>query len=279
MKASTVLHTASALLIFAAIAAGPGCSKKNATGESSGSSSGSAPSAASVGADAGSVNAPAAGITPSKTSNARSADLKGAASGAPAAGGVSPTAGAAIPVVNAPVPAPEPPKPECFRASFSHPKLAAHSSDELCSQHQNLLTLKHKDVNSKSLCVRVNGRPVRFDRVKGHPERIIIGPIAGPKAVITANYCIGKAHCPEECKIPKDEFLDAIGGTEEVGQQLGKWLDSDKDTGDVVAAQLDSQLKKELADLEDKGELFSGWNGDSEARECGRKIAISGAKR
>src|SRR5207245_943996 len=112
--------------------------------------------------------------------------------------------------------------------SFHHKTLASHPNEESCSHHKNLIRIKNPGFTSKSLCIRVNNTPVHFSAVKGKKNEFIIGPIAGPNAKITARYCVGKMKCSEDCTIPKDEFMDAIGGGsaqegEKQNVALGQW--------------------------------------------------------
>ncbi|OFZ85311.1 MAG: hypothetical protein A2603_14210 [Bdellovibrionales bacterium RIFOXYD1_FULL_55_31] len=186
-------------------------------------------------------------------------------------------------VAKAPAPVepakPAPPPEECFNIVYQHKATAGHSSDEACSQHQNLIKLNHaiSKINARSLCVRVNGTPVRYQPVKNRPDEIVIGPLAGPQSKIVARYCMSKIRCTEECNIPRDEFMDAIGGSTEDGNQgqLGKW----EAENDSNSAKMHAELKKELADFEEKGSVFRDWISDVQGVACGLKPARAQVKR
>jgi len=156
------------------------------------------------------------------------------------------------------------PEPECFSIAFRHKKLGGHASDEDCSHHKNLLRMKHKNINPAALCIRVNGRPVAFQPVKGAPSDFLISSIAGPQAKIIANYCIGKARCNEECKVPRDEFMEAIGGSDEESPKAGKWGAGEADARDIASAKMDAEIRKEMADIDAASDVFGDWILDAE---------------
>jgi hypothetical protein len=174
--------------------------------------------------------------------------------------------------------APEAPKEipvTCFVESFKHKPTPGHDSEEACSHHKNLLKLSHNDVNMKNVCVRVNDVPVRFERV-GHGNELVIGSIAGPQSVITVKYCTGKTSCAEtkkdDCVVPKDEFLDAIGGGDPDDGAVAKWDNADT-AGDT---KLNSDVKRELADIDEtatdnhgaNASVFKDWISEKPAPAC-----------
>lgn len=69
-------------------------------------------------------------------------------------------------------------------------------------------------VNPTSVCVRVNGVPVAHRTLgsKSAPTGVMIGAVAGPRAEVSVRYCTERETCTDGCKVPKDEFLSAIGG-------------------------------------------------------------------
>jgi hypothetical protein len=175
--------------------------------------------------------------------------------------------------------------PTCFTQTFHHKSVSSHNNEEACSHHRNLIKVAHAGLNPAALCFRVNGTPVKFQSVKGKSDEFLLPPIAGPQAKITARYCVGKSTCAEECKIPKGEFMDAIGGSEDEdsGKQaanLGHW-DSKRETGadTEITQKLDSDIRHELADNGESADgtyVFQGWISDMEVAACdlsGRKVA------
>lgn len=179
------------------------------------------------------------------------------------------------------------PKPvdTCVTVAFRHKALPGHSDEEACSSHKNHIKLPHENIKQDSLCVRVNGTPVHYVSVKGHSDEIVIGAIAGPKAKVTVKYCVGKATCAqvEDCSIPKDEFMEAIGGNEgneSKNARLGQWdpaHPSEKEAD--VLAKLDGDVKRELATNDDlngrsnKGEIFKDWISEDPTPACGIRQA------
>lgn len=173
--------------------------------------------------------------------------------------------------------------PTCFTETFTHKPMSGHSDEESCSHHKNLLKLAHSNVNSAHVCVRVNGAPVKFER-KG--DEILIGSIAGPKAKITVRYCTGKLTCAaiakEDCSVPRDEFMDAMGGggTDDTVQ----WESAGANPKSLEDARLNNEVKKELADIDgvDSSEkdrapaqisVFKEWIREENVPACEKKQA------
>jgi hypothetical protein len=182
-------------------------------------------------------------------------------------------------------PAATPVPDACYTVTYHHKAAPGHTDEEACSHHKNLIQFKHENVNAKNVCVRVNGTPVHFLTVKDHADQVLIGAVAGPKSKITLSYCVGKAKCEvkEDCTVPKDEFMEAIGGTTaDVSKdaRLGQWdpsLPSDKEAD--VLAKLDGDVKRELETNNDlngrsrRGEMFKDWQSDNEGPACGIRQA------
>ncbi|MGZ3688699.1 MAG: hypothetical protein ACXWP5_12445 [Bdellovibrionota bacterium] len=162
-------------------------------------------------------------------------------------------------------------RPTCFTLDYHHLPTAGHIDEESCSQHRNLLKLKHS--RPLAVCVRVNGRPVRFQRVKGRSDELMLEPVAGPQSKISIRYCTEKSGCPaQDCKVPKDEFMSALGGEANDGPaDGGVWDPSEaKET-----ARMNGELRRELAELDsasgtDTGasHLFKGWTLDQVSEGC-----------
>jgi hypothetical protein len=166
----------------------------------------------------------------------------------------------------------------CFVETFKHKATPGHDSDEACSHHKNLVTLSHKVINPKSVCVRVNDIPVKFQTVTG--GELLIGSIAGPKATISVSYCTGKNTCEftkkNDCVVPKDEFLDAIGGSDTDEGAVAQW----ENTGNKEAdAKLNNDVKRELADIDDAAPdqagsgIFKNWMNEKTSPSCGQATA------
>jgi hypothetical protein len=175
----------------------------------------------------------------------------------------------------------------CFTLTFNHKAMATHGSDDECSHHRNLIKLPRTDVHSSSVCIRVNGTPVRHEALTGKAGEFVIGAVAGPKDVVTARFCVGKAKCSEGCPYPKqeaakkDEFLEAISGGSNEDTGLAQWEASDAQKNSEVNQALDGDLKKAVEEQEiasqrtaagnSKLEIFKDWIGGEMAMACGSR--------
>lgn len=160
-------------------------------------------------------------------------------------------------------------QPTCYRAIFTHAPIDSHQDGEACLHHKNQITLSQELVHQPSICVRVNGTPVSHKIMPGKKNSVVIGAVAGPHAEISVQYCTGKVVCNDPCKIPKDEFMSAIGG-EDSDAAGGSW-----ESGDAGPSADEKALQGELKNLnqETKGDseqlsLFKGWNQKSESEFC-----------
>ena len=84
-----------------------------------------------------------------------------------------------------------------------------------------------------------------------------------------------KTTCNEECDVPKDEFLEAIGGVADAGDSLEggkavKWDPEEQSGEDDITASLDPEVKRELANHGDL-KVFNGWMSDGAEVSCGTK--------
>ncbi len=177
---------------------------------------------------------------------------------------VSTGTAAGAPVLAAPAKPLQPPElAGCFVQTFTHEKLATHDDGEECLKHRNLIQLLQEGLHPSkiagaSICVKVNGSPVKYTRVKGHADQILIGPEAGPLAEISVRYCLGKALCPEDCTVKRDDFLAAIGG--ESGADSAGWdVSSDGKNRDAEVEKEMAALAKEMGGSGVEGGVFKGW--------------------
>lgn len=104
----------------------------------------------------------------------------------------------------------EPPKQSCFAFEYRHTDEAKSKDIEEFLDFTNAFPVLHAGVNAKSICVRVNQKPVPFQLVKDKhkKEEIMIGSVVGPESVIRVSYCVGKASCMEACPVAKKRFMD-----------------------------------------------------------------------
>jgi hypothetical protein len=230
-------------------------------------------------------DAAVAGGAGSTTSGKTTGVAKGVAKDAKIVGAPSvPSTGSSATTAIAPAPAQvQVERDECLTITYHHKPSATHPDDESCSHHKNQLKLTPpagKKIANNSICVRVNGTPVHFLTVKGHADELIFGSVAGPKSKVTVRYCTGQAKgCAiEKCEVPKDEFMEAIGGSDGKGQNanLGRWdPDAPAEKAIDVMAKLDGAVKRELETNDElngrspAGELFKDWIGEAQAQACG----------
>ncbi len=166
--------------------------------------------------------------------------------------------------------APLPPVAPCVSVNFS--TQTKKLSDEDFTRHRHVLKLARSDINQKSICVRVNGRPVKHEHYKNKKDQLLIGPVASSKAKIQVRYCVGKNSCNEDCSIPRDDFMDAIGASDDDSLPTAKWH-AGEEASDGLAV-VDDEIKRELAAAEDMS-IFQDWSGDQEVPSCGAKRAAN----
>jgi hypothetical protein len=179
-------------------------------------------------------------------------------------------------------PKPEPPQDGCFTVTYHHKHPGARSGDETCAHHKNLIKVHPNEglkLNPKTVCIRVNGTPVKMSSVKNKPDDFVIGIVVGMDTAVTVRYCTGKFRCNEDCKVPKDEFIESIAGAamdtdESKKLEVAVW-DKD-DGGDKVAnAKLADEMHKGLKDLDEVAKaaaegytLFENWVPEPQSLAC-----------
>lgn len=116
---------------------------------------------------------------------------------------------------------------------------------------KNLLMISDAELNPKTICVKVDGTPVKFDLYQKKANQILIGGVRGPKAEIIVRYCKGKQLCKEDCKIPRDEFMDAITGGDS-GDEAARWDDSKETDSEKRVAHEMNVFKEDMKAIEAK---------------------------
>ncbi len=154
----------------------------------------------------------------------------------------------------------------CFTATYKHqaaPKASlSHRSKEECVQHRNGLKLppqiERTSLNSKSLCVKVDGKPVAYEWADiGGPLKSVIafGPLAGPRSSVQLTFGTYGVRCNEPCVVPRDSFLDALGaGGASGGADEGNAVSDDPE----IRAELGPELITAMGMGHDLA-LFQGW--------------------
>jgi hypothetical protein len=196
---------------------------------------GSAISANGNGAN-GSINGAATGTAGSSSTSAQNS-----------AGGVNGTAGhsGAGEIAKA-TPTPKPDS-NCFTFDYQHKKEARQKDIEDFLDYTNAFALLHKNVNEKSICVKVNQKPVAFKVVHSKStDEVVIGSVVGPESVIHVAYCVNKANCTEACAIKTNRLMDDLmsdAGDDE------EFKDSWGDTDDAHKKDQKKELKSRVKEL------------------------------
>jgi hypothetical protein len=168
--------------------------------------------------------------------------------------------------------APVAPSQGCFKFQYDH-RDAGHKDMATCSAHRNTFkpllsdrfSIEDLKVKNNNICVRVDGVPVKFQRVK---DIIQIGALPGPESKVSVAYCIGKAKCSESCVIPRDQFMEALSGSDDEGRAFAaaKWDDKDNTDKDVTAG-LSAELTGDGQD--DKAvPFFKHWKLIDQKESC-----------
>jgi hypothetical protein len=137
------------------------------------------------------------------------------------------------------------------------------------------IKLDTDSLNKKSVCVRVDGAPVKHKVSKGGD--ILIGAI-GESKDLTVRYCVDGWNCSESCKVADDDFMAAIGG---LGGSLGG--SNSDDTGFAENGNLNgdekkldkeiSGLRKQIAALrKNQGKKTISLKASKETRTCESRL-------
>jgi hypothetical protein len=128
-------------------------------------------------------------------------------------------------------------------------------------------------IHEASICVKIDGTPVKFRAVyqKGKDKTLkalLLDPISNPGAKVVARFCTGKSVCSEDCKVPRDEFLDALGAAGD-DSKSATW-ESGKSDAHVLSS-VDGALKRELEAGSDY-EISDRWKHEAHQPTCIGKI-------
>lgn len=136
---------------------------------------------------------------------------------------MSPTADKPLPLTMGTVVSGEPTVPQskkennCFRFSYQHQQKDQQRDLEDYLNDSNAFPIAHENVNPKSICVKVNDKPVEHQWVKKRNRaEVVIGAVAGPDATIQVSYCVGKASCKESCAVKITNKVDELLNENEV---------------------------------------------------------------
>jgi len=127
----------------------------------------------------------------------------------------------------------EPVKKEnnCFKFSYQHQSKNQNRDIEEFLNDTNAFPIAAANVNQKSVCVKVNDKPVSFKFVKkaGKAE-VVVGSVVGPESTIQVSYCVGSVPCKESCAVKTKNKVDE--------------LLSDSEMGGIENAELETQVKE-----------------------------------
>lgn len=106
----------------------------------------------------------------------------------------------------------------CFKFSYQHESKNQNRDIEDFLNDTNAFPISNVNVNQKSICVRVNNKPVNHKLIKkdGKAE-VVIGSIVGPESTIQVSYCVGKAPCKESCVVTSNNKVDELISDSEMG--------------------------------------------------------------
>lgn len=107
--------------------------------------------------------------------------------------------------------APSKPDSNCFSFEYKHQKEALNKDIEDFLDYSNAFPILHAKVTEKSICVKVNGKPVPFKLSKyKSQEEVVIGSVVGPESLIKVSYCVGTSACKEACAVKSNRFMDDL---------------------------------------------------------------------
>jgi hypothetical protein len=154
---------------------------------------------------------------------------------------------------NAPVAKSEPAK-NCHTFEYRHQESAKSKDIESFLDFSNAFPLAAENVNKKSICVKVNQKPVEFQvlKLKGK-EEIVIGPVVGPESIIRVSYCTGAAQCREACVPQKKRFMDDLLSDAQADDFQDSW-------GKAGADSNSQELKAKTKELQSLARTNSGLN-------------------
>jgi hypothetical protein len=195
---------------------------------------------------------------------------------APTANAGMGTASSALGSTNTAPAAPAPVTEGCEKVVFTTSLKGNHEMNVL---HLNA-DLKKSKIRWESLCVRADGTPVehRFDSKK---MEISVSSLRKSPRELQVSYCFGNTKCEESCIVPRDEFLEALAGTTDLGDEDGGagW-GPEKGPGADMISREEQDLNRELASFGSaigeekkvKG-LNDSWKESSKGATCQNKVA------
>lgn len=156
----------------------------------------------------------------------------------------------------------------CYEVTYESDK------KDLSAYSRNLVRLPVSEFNAKSVCIKVNGTPVKFVANKNKKNEFIIGAMNRSNSKITVRYCQETAQCKESCVVPKDEFFEALAGEEDLShpEQVAQGFGE---------SETDQKVERELAAFKDdlngadqeKGQFYAEWKNTAPVPACTTRVA------
>ena len=158
---------------------------------------------------------------------------------------------------------PPPSQPNCYTYEFRHLESAKEKDIEDFLDFSNAFPIAHENINKKSICVKVNQKPVEFQVLKlKTKQEIVIGPVVGPESVIRVSYCTGNAACREACTPQKKRFMDDLLSEAQADDFKDSWGKAAKDgnTQELKAKTKElSSIARDHGSLNDRA-MMRDWN-------------------
>ena len=105
----------------------------------------------------------------------------------------------------------------CYKVEFKHLEQNQKRDIEEFTNELNAFLIPENDANLKSVCVKVNQKPVMHKiRKKGTTHEVWIGSVVGPESKIELSYCLGTTSCKEACKVKVENKVDELLNEEEM---------------------------------------------------------------
>ncbi|MBU6154577.1 MAG: hypothetical protein KGP28_09780 [Bdellovibrionales bacterium] len=180
---------------------------------------------------------------------------------------VAPATGAptkpSTPVTSAPLSAKQEPAKNCLTFEYRHQESAKSKDIESFLDFSNAFPIAAENVNKKSICVKVNQKPVEFQilKLKGK-EEIVIGPVVGPESIIRVSYCTGAAQCRESCIPQKKRFMDDLLSDAHADEFQDSWGKAGADTNsqELKAKTKELQTLAKINGVLNDRAMMRDWN-------------------
>ncbi len=160
---------------------------------------------------------------------------------------------------------PAEPAKNCFAFEYQHRKEDQNRDIEDFLEFSNAFPVLD-GVNEKSICVKVNQKPVAFKLLhKDAKPEVMIGAVVGPESVIRVAYCLGKAPCKESCEVKSNAFMDDLMSDNEAGDSFkDSWGDDSQGAAQEQKKNLKEKVKevRSIASASDlnNSQVMRTWN-------------------